>query len=587
MSDFALLYPQWLLALLPWLAVVWWLTKRQRKQTLIAPHLAKAMGIQSGPVTHRWLKGAAWLGAIAILALSGPSLTSKSRPSFANSSARVVVMDMSMSMYATDVKPNRLTQARYKVSDLLSYWQEGSTGLVAYAGDAYIVSPMTSDSSTIANLVPNLSPELMPYPGADAARGVELAISMMQNTGLATGDIVLVTDDIDNAELEDIKDLVGDTDWRLTILGVGSRAGAPIQLSEGKLMTTDNGQTVIAKSNFANMRELASSVGGQFVTIQLTNKDVERIAGLTNQIDSTDNNLKGEKLAERLNQGFWLLPVLILGALTMFRRGVLFALIIGSTPFLMPKPVMASPWLTNEQQAKQLFDAGDYQQAAELFEDPDWKGIAQYKAGDYKGAVQTLQAAEGVEGKYNYANALAQSGELEKAVQLYEQILQTAPEHKDAQTNLDVVKKALEKQQQQGQNSQQKGQPQNDAQDSSSLPDSDKAEKDDEEQNANQSKSEPSSAEPRQAQANKEHQNDDQQSALNEPQATQPDEQTQQPDSTEQPASAVQSNQQPIDPELRKLQQVESARDPSRLIRAQMVLQAKQKQPPQQTGKKW
>ncbi|MDN3685501.1 VWA domain-containing protein [Vibrio sinaloensis] len=128
------------------------------------------MGIQSGPVTHRWLKGAAWLGAIAILALSGPSLTSKSRPSFANSSARVVVMDMSMSMYATDVKPNRLTQARYKVSDLLSYWQEGSTGLVAYAGDAYIVSPMTSDSSTIANLVPNLSPELMPYPGRCCTR---------------------------------------------------------------------------------------------------------------------------------------------------------------------------------------------------------------------------------------------------------------------------------------------------------------------------------------------------------------------------------------------------------------------------------
>ncbi|MDN3685500.1 hypothetical protein QW180_25795 [Vibrio sinaloensis] len=218
---------------------------------------------------------------------------------------------------------------------------------------------------------------------------------MMQNTGLATGDIVLVTDDIDNAELEEIKDLVGDTDWRLTILGVGSRAGAPIKLSEGKLMTTDNGQTVIAKSNFANMRELASSVGGQFVTIQLTNKDVERIAGLTNQVDSTDNNLKGEKVSRALEpRFFWLLPILILGALTMFRRGVLFALIIGSTPFLMPEPVMASPWLTNEQQAKQLFDAGDYQQAAELFEDPDWKGIAQYKAGDYQSAVQTLQTAK-------------------------------------------------------------------------------------------------------------------------------------------------------------------------------------------------
>lgn len=95
--------------------------------------------------------------------MAGPSWQSAERPSVQNSAARVLIMDMSRSMYATDLAPNRLTQARYKALDLLKGWQEGSTGLVAYAADAYVVSPLTSDSATLANLLPNLSPDIMPY----------------------------------------------------------------------------------------------------------------------------------------------------------------------------------------------------------------------------------------------------------------------------------------------------------------------------------------------------------------------------------------------------------------------------------------
>lgn len=182
MSDFTFLYPIWLTAFIPWAILILWLRKRQRSQTLIAPHLAKGLGLTSKASHNSLIAIAGLCGAVAISALSGPSFISQERPSFANNSTRVLVMDMSMSMYATDIKPNRLTQARYKVTDLLKHWQEGSTGLVAYAGDAYIVSPLTRDTSTIANLVPNLSPDIMPYPGANAAKGIEIAIEMMQNT---------------------------------------------------------------------------------------------------------------------------------------------------------------------------------------------------------------------------------------------------------------------------------------------------------------------------------------------------------------------------------------------------------------------
>jgi len=612
MSNFTFLYPLWLIAAIPWAVLMLWLIKRNRNQTLIAPHLAKAMGIQGKVSNKGGLKLASLAGLLAIIALSGPSFISQERPSFANTSARVIVMDMSMSMYATDIKPNRLTQARYKVTDLLAQWKDGSTGLVAYAGDAYIVSPMTSDTNTIANLVPNLSPELMPYPGADAAKGVQLAIEMMQNTGLATGDIVLVADDIDDAERSNIDSLLSGTNWRLTILGVGSRSGAPIKLSDGTLMTLSSGQPVVAKSNFNNMKSLASRVNGQFVPIQLTSSDVENIAQLTSHVDEASNKSNTSQIAEAVNQGFWLLPLLLIPALALFRRGVLFSFVVIALPLLQPKPAMASPWKTDEQQAMELYKNKEYQQAAELFSDPNWKGVAQYQAGDYQGAIESLKNDKSESGQYNLANALAQAGELEQAAELYSSILKKNPDNSDAKANLEVVKKALEQQQQQQQqqgDSDSSNTQEQQGQDSTQQPSGSEQEQPSEQESSQSDSAQPDTPEPNkngegemQKSGNDEQQEnpaesqsrDKQEPKENANDASQPQQAEANPsdedeksDSDAAPMAVSQDNQQQIDPELRKLEQVESARDPSRLIRAQILLQAQQKQAPQQTGKQW
>ena len=100
-------------------------------------------------------------------------------------------MDMSMSMYTTDIKPNRLTQAKYKARDLLKQWNEGSTVLSSMP-EIHIPSVNDVDTHTILNLIPNLNPDLMPFQGANAAIAVEQAMSMMKNTGLSQGDLVLL-----------------------------------------------------------------------------------------------------------------------------------------------------------------------------------------------------------------------------------------------------------------------------------------------------------------------------------------------------------------------------------------------------------
>ena len=629
MSNFVFLNPLWLLALFPLAAILLWLTLRSKQQTLIAPHLAKALGITNNKRQSTALSLISFCWLLAVVALAGPSFQTEARPSYSNSNARVLVMDMSMSMYATDIKPNRLTQSRYKALDLLAHWKEGSTGLVAYAGDAFTVSPLTSDSATINNLLPNLSPDIMPYLGSDAARGIQLAIEMMTHAGLAQGDIVLLTDDIDSQEQDEIEKLLAGTNWKLIIMGIGTQAGAPIVLTDGSMLKNDAGQTVVAKTNFANMQSLSQSVQGIFTPIRLDNSDIDIIVRLTQAENPNVGAQNKQTVEDRVNNGYWLLLLLIIPCLLLFRRGFIFSLVILFLPMLQSPNAEASPWLNQNQQAKQAFDNDDYQGASEQFTDLEWKGIAQYQAGDYAAAVKTLSQLPNtnVRSQYNLANAYAQNGELVEAKKRYEQVLRQQPDHADAQHNLDVVTKALQQQQQQQQQQQSESQSnkdqqqnsqqnQNSEQDSSSQPsDSNNADnqpsqsqnskgqseeqqtaQDNQQQSAEQSpadskpNTEAQKSEPSQHESEQENADNSQSVDATQTQNASSDAEKEQQSVAAQAMEADSS--QTIDPELRKLEQVESARDPSRLLKAQMFLQAKQReesqvQPPQNNGKKW
>ncbi|RJX75350.1 VWA domain-containing protein [Vibrio sinensis] len=650
MSEFMFLKPLWLLAIVPLSLMLLWLQRRTHHQTLIAPHLAKIMGMQQKKSSNMRLALIGVCATIAIVALAGPSFEKSERPAFSEASARVVVMDMSLSMYATDLSPNRLTQAKYKVTDLLKGWKEGETGMVAYAGDAYTISPMTSDTNTILNLLPSLSPEIMPYPGANAAKGVELAVKMMQNTGLASGNIILISDDIDQQEMDDIEQALAGTSWHLDILGVGTRAGAPIQLNDGSLLKTANGQTVVAKANFNNMETLAKKVDGFFTPIQINNSDVAALLAQTQSEQKTTKGTSKQTLSEPVNNGYWLVLLLIIPALLMFRKGILFSLFFATLPVLHSPDAQANPWLTDDQQAYENFQAKKFSEASAQFKNPEWKGIAQYQNGQFEQAISSLSGIETASGKYNLANAYAQAGELEKAVELYKQSLSMNPNNTDAQTNLDLVNEALKQQQQQQkpaakQNSQQSNSDsqKNDSDSNDKNADNKQQGSGGEQNQQNSSKSqsqqqaqdgeskgstsqdESSPPSPQQSQTDQdkngevkrgeEQQNNEQQtqadldkqvskdskpqdshtqsgqeeSGQTESVQAKSSQQKQRDDKTEKGINGHEQadNQQTIDPQLRKLEQVESARDPSRLLRAQLVLQAQQKQAPENNGKQW
>jgi Ca-activated chloride channel homolog len=180
--------------------------------------------------------------------------------------------------------------------------------------------------------------------------------------------------------------------------------------------------------------------------------DVEAIARLMKSgIDQREAVLSDGSADLWRELGPWLLlPALPLASLA-FRRGALWVLVIGCAA--MPPEATAfdwnSLWLNQQQRAEKLFENGDYEAAATLFEDPAWRAAAEYRADDFDSAQQTLDGIDDETALYNRGNALAGLGRYEDALQAWGGVLQMNPSHEDARYNRQALEDWLRRQRQQ------------------------------------------------------------------------------------------------------------------------------------------
>ncbi|WP_163920643.1 VWA domain-containing protein [Photobacterium sp. Alg240-V54] len=445
MADFTFMHPQWFAALIPLIIVLPWLKGKAQHSGLIAPHLAQKLGLaQQQP--KRWplaLLALGWL--IAVIAMAGPSWQKVKLPAYNLSGARVLVMNMSQSMYATDIKPNRLTQERFKALDMLPGWKEGSTGLVAFAGDGYEVSPLTTDSSTLRNLIPSLSPDVMPIAGNNAAKGIAEAIRLLKQAGHNSGDIILMTDGMTKAVAQQALAELKGTHYRVSILAMGTVEGAPIMLPNGSMLS-ENGTPVMSKIDINTLMSITDSTGGILQMAQTTDNDVNAIVNFTAKPLASGKKGHEKELQERLNGGFWLILPLLLLALLGFRRGIVLAAMFVLLPI---DHAQASPWVNTNRQAYETFTDGNFKKAAQDFTAPQWKGIAEYKAQQYDQAIATLKPLKDLTSQYNLGNAYAQKGDYKQAAATYEKVLKQQPDFADAKKNLAIVEQAEKQKQQQ------------------------------------------------------------------------------------------------------------------------------------------
>jgi Ca-activated chloride channel family protein len=472
MEEFHFLRPLWFLALIPalWLLISLWREQTSGNvwHTVFDPRLLSHLWLESPGKSTRLplvLLASGWLLAVFILA--GPVWERQPEPVWHAQLSRILILDLSPSMDARDLAPSRLERARFKISDILERSREGRNGLVVFAGEPHVVTPLTEDTATIRNLITALSTDIIPAQGSSAAPALQMAGELLNLKGILQGELLLITDGIDDpaAALAQARRL-HEQGHTPSILGVGTEFGGAIM---------NNGVAEVIRFNAGPLEEIARAGGGAFSRLTTDDTDLNRLLSEINaagNFDPVESSTGG--VTRWVEYGVWLMPVVLLLAAAAFRRGWLlgFALIL-----ITPPPAHAFSWkdlwLRPDQQAHNHLQQGDAQTAAQQFRDPGWRGMALYEAGDYEAAAQAFAESDTLEARYNRGNALARAGELQQAIDAYRDVLEQNPRHEDAKANLELLKKMIQDQQQDTDSSQSSENTDNNAADQENSNDSD------------------------------------------------------------------------------------------------------------------
>ncbi len=361
LAEFHFIRPFWLLSLIPAIPIYVLLLKNKLNQgnwSNVCDAELLPFILQERPIEkNRW---ALILGGLAslliIIALAGPTWERLPSPVFRNDAALVIVLDLSQSMEAADIKPNRLAMARYKIADILNQRKDGQTALLVYAGDAFTVTPLTTDTETIANQLPALTTDIIPVQGSNTPLALSIAVKLLKQAGLQSGEILLITDGIDfERSISKVEALSG---YHLSILGVGTEGGAPIKKASGGFFKDALGNINIPKLNVSELARLAKAGNGVYKTITNDNSDVEAILSQLQTPAKNKNSVDNNLLIDQWNEkGPWLLLIILPFAAFFFRKGLLSLALLCLFPF--PKTSYALEWndlwKTPDQTAQQAF----------------------------------------------------------------------------------------------------------------------------------------------------------------------------------------------------------------------------------------
>lgn len=481
---FHFLRPFWLLGLIPIaLLVVLLLRARQAASgwraivdEALLPYLLEGEDTgEKGRQYRIWLAALLAAGWLAIvLALAGPVWERLPQPVEVRKNALVILFDLSFSMTAQDILPTRLDHAKFKLADVLARRKEGQTALVVYAGDAYTVVPFTDDPNTISNLLPALSPNIMPLPGSRADLALIEANRLFTDNKIVRGRVLLITDGIEPvARFRNVIPAEHD----LAVIGVGTPEGAPIpdpRNPASGFLKNSSGHLVIVTLDHQATAQWIRQSGGVYSPLTLDDTDLDLVLP-----DSWWAEMGASETTEReyeifIEQGHWLILLCLPMLLGLFRRNALAVLLVLVLPVISSQgvaggaPAASEPrasqarqppvdsnalaelwsrlWQSSEQKGVDLLEQNKPEQALAYLQSPDWRATAHYRQGDYEQAQDIWSEGddEGEDGNaedgnaenaYNKGNALAWQGNFDEALAAYESALEKQPEMEDALAN--------------------------------------------------------------------------------------------------------------------------------------------------------
>ncbi|MCW8955779.1 MAG: tetratricopeptide repeat protein, partial [Gammaproteobacteria bacterium] len=351
------------------------------------------------------------------------------------------------------------------------------------------------------------------------------------------------------------------------------------------------------------LQEAAQAGGGRFAQIGADDSDIQYLLSALN-INQLDADAEATELKTDVwqEEGPWLLLLILPLAALAFRRGYLALVIVFILP--VPEPAMAfgwdDLWQNNNQQAYELLQQDQAEQAAGIFKDPQWKAAAHYKARQYQQALEQLQGINTADGHYNRGNSLTQLGQLDEASKAYDEALKLDPNHEDAKFNKNLLEQ-MKQQQQQNQDSQSgdqssQQQEQNQQQNSEQQKSSDEQQSSDSQSSSQQDRQSESSD----SQAQQSDQDTDKQDSEQQPSQSSSDkekeseqqqqaqaEQTKEQDDKKNEAASATDSQPDLSEQARQQWLRQIPDNPGNLLQRKFQYQYRQQKPQRNTGQAW
>lgn len=251
--------------------------------------------------------------ALAILALAQPRWGFRWQEVQVRGVDIILALDVSKSMLAEDVRPNRLTRAKHEIIDLLQQVQGDRVGLVAFAGTSFLQSPLTADYQAIELFLDALDTELIPKQGTAMGHALQTAIQAFSQTPPDARAVILLTDGENHGgDLEAVAQAALEAGVKLFVMGIGQPAGAPLPAPQGGFLKNQQGELILSKLNELALQKLALATGGSYVRSIAGDLDLEKIyfQDIKNRTTSEDLQTSRHRLWNEQFQWFLLAAIL-------------------------------------------------------------------------------------------------------------------------------------------------------------------------------------------------------------------------------------------------------------------------------------
>lgn len=228
--------------------------------------------------THRslWKSLLLWsvLWTLLVGALAGPRWMYHDIETFSPDQSLCILLDVSKSMDAQDVKPSRLVRARQKIEDLLNHAKGVKIALIAFAADPHLITPLTDDKETIRNFLPSLGTDLAHVQGSNLSPALTMASHLLSATSGHNKSILIISDGgFEDGNAIALAHKLAQEGLKIHAIGVGTVEGAPLQEANGSFIKKQ-GDAVISKLEKDQLKAISQAGNGQYQDLHYSDDDV-------------------------------------------------------------------------------------------------------------------------------------------------------------------------------------------------------------------------------------------------------------------------------------------------------------------------